>query len=86
MLEFGSTPVLPPQVLEEMGYSVAAYPLTLLSASVRAMKGVLERLRSEQGTEDFLVPFSELRTVVGFDGYDAEVLRLRKVVGGHNNS
>ena len=38
MLEFGSTPVLPPQELKKMGYTMAAYPLTLLSSSIKVMQ------------------------------------------------
>lgn len=45
MLEFGKTPILPPQRLKEIGYKVAAYPLTLLSASAKAMKESLELLK-----------------------------------------
>jgi hypothetical protein len=45
MLEYGSTPYLAPEKLKEIGYTVAAYPLTLLSASTKAMQIALHRLK-----------------------------------------
>ena len=69
MLEFGLTPVLSPQELQELGYSVAAYPLTLLSAGTRAMQMALERLRQGKDTTDLLLEFSELQRVLGFPEY-----------------
>jgi 2-methylisocitrate lyase-like PEP mutase family enzyme len=74
MLEGGKTPVLPHTELEGIGYRLAAYPLTLLSASVRAMRGALASLRRGE-TPAELLPFPELRRLVGFDAYDAEAAR-----------
>lgn len=45
MLEGGKTPVLPPAQLEEIGYKIAAYPLTLLSRAVSAMNEALDDLK-----------------------------------------
>lgn len=76
MLEGGHTPRLAPTELEELGYKLVAYPLTLLSASIAAMQRALDELR--QGVAPSrLLPFSTLRTVVGFDAYDAEAERYR---------
>lgn len=69
MVEGGDTPLLAPRQLEALGYRIAAYPLTLLSSAVRAMQGALEAL--SQGREpEGLLPFAELRELVGFDSYD----------------
>ena len=74
MVEGGSTPLLVPERLEELGYRIAAYPLTLLSAATRAMTEVLEAMR--RGTRpEGLVSFDELRELVGFDVYDRERAR-----------
>jgi 2-methylisocitrate lyase-like PEP mutase family enzyme len=74
LVEGGDTPLLAPKALEALGYRIAAYPLTLLSAATRAMQHALDALRrGEHPTE--LLPFAELRTLVGFDAYDAERLR-----------
>jgi len=75
MLEFGSTPVLPPKQLEEMGYTVAAYPLTLLSASAKAMKRSLELLKEGKSTENEILNFEELKDVVGFTDYYDQIMR-----------
>lgn len=71
MLEMGDTPILPPQELYEMGYTIAAYPLTLISASVKAQEQVLEKLRRGVPSEvqPHLKTFRELQEVVGFPQY-----------------
>ncbi|GLE05696.1 hypothetical protein PINS_up014742 [Pythium insidiosum] len=47
MLENGLTPVLPPAQLAAMGFKIAAYPLTLLSASIKTMERALELLKRQ---------------------------------------
>jgi len=74
MVEGGDTPVLPPKQLEALGYRIAAYPLTLLSAATRAMSEALEALRRGE-TPEGLLPFETLRELVGFDAYDRERAR-----------
>ena len=76
MVEGGDTPLLPPKRLEEIGYRIAAYPLTLLSAATAAMREALEALaRGDQPAN--AVDFERLRGIVGFDDYDAEAERYR---------
>jgi 2-methylisocitrate lyase-like PEP mutase family enzyme len=73
-VEGGETPLLPPSELGEIGFKVVAYPLTLLSASMRAMQEALRAL--ERGaTPDNLLDFAELRELVGFPDYDANLAR-----------
>jgi 2-methylisocitrate lyase-like PEP mutase family enzyme len=74
LVEDGDTPWLPPGRLEALGFKIAAYPLTLLGASVRAMRDALEALRDGRQAER-RVSFGELREIVGFDWYDAEAGR-----------
>ena len=76
MVEGGVSPILPPRRLEEIGYKIAAYPLTLLSAAVRAMNESLAAIRQGAAPER-LLEFSELQKIVGFDAYDAELARFR---------
>lgn len=72
MVEGGATPILPPDHLAEIGYHHAAYPLTLMSAAMRAMRDTLEALREGRPPAG-LLEFAELRRLVGFDDYyDAE--------------
>jgi len=74
LVEGGDTPLLPPARLEALGYRIAAYPLTLLSAATLAMQRALGALRRGEHPTD-LLSFAELRAAVGFDRYDAERLR-----------
>jgi 2-methylisocitrate lyase-like PEP mutase family enzyme len=75
MGEGGATPILPPPRLEKIGFKIAAYPLTLLSAATRAMNDALAAIM--QGTPpERLLEFSELRKIVGFDTYDDALARF----------
>jgi 2-methylisocitrate lyase-like PEP mutase family enzyme len=74
MLEQGQTPILPPNQLADIGYKIAAYPLTLLNVSVKAMQDAL--LALGQGTQpQGLLPFADLQAVVGFPEYYQEEKR-----------
>ena len=77
MLEGGATPILPPQRLQELGFALAAYPLTLLSAAVRAMRDALGDLSRGCDPSARLMPFDELRRIVGFAAYEEEEERYR---------
>jgi 2-methylisocitrate lyase-like PEP mutase family enzyme len=74
LLEQGKTPMLPTRQLERMGYKIAVYPLTLLNASINAMRGALECLRQGRPVEG-LMDFEDLQGIVGFQDYDAELER-----------
>jgi 2-methylisocitrate lyase-like PEP mutase family enzyme len=76
MVEGGDTPILSPARLEALGYTIAAYPLTLLSASIRAMDAALAALHSGRAPDN-LLGFETLREIVGFPDYDAEQSRYR---------
>ncbi|MCK5069143.1 MAG: isocitrate lyase/PEP mutase family protein [Desulfocapsa sp.] len=72
MIDGGKTPVLSPDELHAIGFSIAAYPLTLISVAMEAMKHALKDLQSGKAPQA-VMPFSEVRTIVGFDDYyDAE--------------
>jgi 2-methylisocitrate lyase-like PEP mutase family enzyme len=75
MLEQGATPVLPPARLQEIGYALAAYPLTLLSAAMRAMQQALATLREGRTPSELLLDFATLRALIGFPEYDAAAAR-----------
>ncbi len=72
MVEQGDTPLLSPPELEAMGYKIAAYPLTLISSAVRAMQESLQALKQGHNADN-LLPFSQLRSIVGFDDYDEQL-------------
>ena len=74
MIENGKTPLLAPSALEELGFKIAAYPLTLLNSAVAAMQSALRDL-SRGVHPGQLLPFSELQELVGFSKYDRERAR-----------
>ena len=69
IVEGGLTPNIPMTELNEMGYQIAEYPLTLLSASMRAMKNALANLKSDTPRDNDILNFSELRDIIGFEEY-----------------
>ncbi|KAE9632370.1 isocitrate lyase/PEP mutase family protein [Parasedimentitalea maritima] len=70
IVEGGETPDLSREVLQDIGYRIAAYPLTLMSAAMRAMVQTLEQLAKDQ-PRDGLMDFADLRQRIGFDDYYA---------------
>ncbi len=72
ILEGGHTPDLPPDVLSDIGFTLAAYPLALMAASVKAMLQTLQRLKTGESRSDLLLDFTELRERLGFDKYYQE--------------
>jgi len=74
IVEQGRTPFIPPQRLEDIGYKLAAYPLTLLNAAVSAMQKTLFQLKNKGRAED-LLDFSVLQEIVGFQEYYEEEKR-----------
>jgi 2-methylisocitrate lyase-like PEP mutase family enzyme len=77
LVEQGHTPLLPPDVLQDIGYQIAAYPLTIMSAAMRAMRDALQAMKEGRHPQE-LLDFAELRQVVGFDDYYAEEERYAK--------
>jgi len=77
MLEYGSTPILPPSELKSIGYTMAAYPLTLLSASIKAMQTSLDLIKRGASTNDLILTFSETKNAVGFTKYKEEEMRYK---------
>lgn len=69
IVEGGLTPDLPMSELEEIGYQMAVYPLTLLAASMQAMKLALDHIITDTRQEASLMDFSELRNRIGFNEY-----------------
>lgn len=76
LVEGGDTPVLPPARLAELGFKIAAHPVTLLSASIRAMREALAAL-AEGRPPDRLLDWAALREAVGFGAYEAALARYR---------
>ncbi|WP_031435721.1 isocitrate lyase/PEP mutase family protein [Methylomarinum vadi] len=75
LIEHGKTPLLSHQQLEEMGYKIAVYPLTLLNVAIKAMQQSLDQLKNGQPSE--VLDFQKLTHIVGFDDYYQEENRYR---------
>jgi len=69
IVEGGLTPNLAMNEISELGYQIAAYPLTLLSAAMNAMKITLGCMKIDQPRNNLLLDFGELRKDIGFDDY-----------------
>lgn len=67
IIEGGQTPDLPVEVLQDIGYAIAVYPLSLMAAAMQAMVSTLEGMR--QDNRPGQMAFGELRRRVGFDDY-----------------
>ena len=70
LIENGKTPILPYAQLEAMGYDIAVYPLSLLSASIKAMQDTLVSIKTGDKPHNVL-HFEELQAAVGFPEYYA---------------
>ncbi len=70
LLEDGQTPLLSPAHLEELGFKIAAYPLTLLTTAATAMVDALEGLKAGEHPTTRM-SFQMLREIVGFPEYNA---------------
>ncbi len=69
LVEGGATPILHPDRLHELGYNFAAYPLTLMSAAMKAIQASLADMAQRKHPADRLLEFADLRKAVGFDAY-----------------
>lgn len=69
LVEEGTTPILPMDRLHELGYRFAAYPLTLLSASMNSIVQSLAHLDKGKHADVQRLDFADLRKIVGFDTY-----------------
>ena len=70
MLEGGSTPDVPNDVLHDIGFSIAAYPLSLMASAMQAMVTTLRELRNDRRPGH--MEFGELRERIGFESYYRE--------------
>ena len=78
LIEGGKTPLLSPSRLQQIGYSIAVYPLTLLNVSIAAMRSALVSLKRGE-TPASIMNFEELKQAVGFPEYYAEEARYRSL-------
>ncbi|KAJ1443284.1 Pyruvate/Phosphoenolpyruvate kinase-like domain superfamily [Sesbania bispinosa] len=69
----GKTPILNPLELEEIGYKLVAYPLSLIGVSIRAMQDSLTAIRGGRIPPPGSMPsFEEIKDFLGFNAYYEE--------------
>jgi len=69
MLEGGSTPILSPAELSDLGFRFAAYPLTLHLAMIPAMEKALDNLTEDHHSVDAL-PIKEVQEILEYAQHD----------------
>ena len=75
MVEGGRTPWLGANELEEMGYALAIYPVTLLLRSIAAMRNAAADLAAEREGTAPRATFDETRELVGWGEYEKDIKR-----------
>ncbi|KAE8670293.1 Phosphoenolpyruvate carboxylase family protein isoform 2 [Hibiscus syriacus] len=72
----GKTPILTPLELEEIGYKLVAYPLSLIGVSIQAMQDSLTALKGGRIPPPGSMPsFEEIKEILGFNKYYEEEKR-----------
>ena len=69
MVEGGRTPVKSRQVLEQLGYKIAIFPVTALLAATQAMAAVYDGLKTHGSSASItspLYPFTDMSVLMGF--------------------
>lgn len=70
MVEGGKTPILPAKVLQDIGYSVVAFPLSTLYAAAYGVRAVMESLfknGTTAGSTDRMIAFTDFNHLVGLE-------------------
>ncbi|KAK2970556.1 hypothetical protein RJ640_027182 [Escallonia rubra] len=72
----GKTPILNPIELEEVGYKLVAYPLSLMGVSIRAMQDALTAIKGGRIPPPGSMPsFGEIQEILDFNTYYEEEKR-----------
>ncbi|XP_078165532.1 phosphoenolpyruvate carboxylase family protein [Carex rostrata] len=72
----GKTPILTPVELEELGFKLISYPLSLIGVSMRAMEDGLAAIKSGRVPPPGSLPsFDEIKETLGFNNYYEEEKR-----------
>lgn len=80
MTEFGKSPLLSSEELQDLGYRMVIFPLTAFRATLKTMAGVYGRLfrdGTQNGFMDMLMTRSDFYSSIGYEQYendDSEIL------------
>jgi 2-methylisocitrate lyase-like PEP mutase family enzyme len=78
LVEDGRTPWLEPSQLEEMGYSIVLYPVSLLLHSIEAMQAAAKNLSGKDRQGERRVSFDHARSLVGWPEYEGRLRELEE--------
>jgi len=78
LVEDGRTPWLETAQLEEMGYSLVLYPVSLLLHSIEAMQNAAKQLRGDHPSSNARTRFDQARSLVGWQDYEARLRELEE--------
>ena len=73
LVEDGKTPWLSANELEDIGYSLAIYPVSLLLRTIAALQGGVQSLDTESPAGGERVHFEDARALVRWADYEAEL-------------
>lgn len=72
----GKTPILNPIELEDLGYKLVVYPLSLMAVSIRSMQDALVAIKGGRIPPPGTMPsFEEIKEILGFNTYYEEEKR-----------
>ncbi|KAJ4957009.1 hypothetical protein NE237_013792 [Protea cynaroides] len=78
----GKTPILNPIDLEEIGFKIVAYPLSLIGVSIQAMQDALRAIKGGRIPPPGSLPsFEEIKDTLGFNAYYEEEKRYSTSTG-----
>lgn len=69
LVEGGKTPIASMEKLNELGFRIAIFPLTLLSAAMRAIQDSLSDMKAGRHPEARLIGFDAIKEIAGFNAY-----------------
>lgn len=69
LVEGGKTPIPSMERLNEFGFRIAIFPLTLLSAAMRAIQDSLADMKADRHPEARLIGFDSIKEIAGFNAY-----------------
>jgi 2-methylisocitrate lyase-like PEP mutase family enzyme len=76
LVEDGRTPWLETKQLEEMGYSLVLYPVSLLLHGIDAMQSAANELKEDRPSRHARASFDQTRSLVGWQDYEARLREL----------
>lgn len=76
LVEDGITPWLSPKELEDIGYGIVLYPVTLLLRNLAAMKEAASSIKEQGNYTGSRTNFDDARAFLGWDEYDAQLAAL----------